>query len=96
MTSEAIFGAQGDLYATIWLFIGHQGFQVHFDGRILGPTLMMQSMVIFECFPFKADVTHKGHKETPSYHVINWDMGNGHASRKNHHDCLDKAKTGHF
>ena len=39
LTSEVIFWEQSHSYTTVWLFIGHYAFQVHFDGRILIPTL---------------------------------------------------------
>ena len=39
LTSEVIFCEQSHSYTTVWLFIGHYAFQVHFDGRILIPTL---------------------------------------------------------
>ena len=33
-------------------------------------------MIVFEKIPFKTDLIHLGHEETPSYLVINWNMGN--------------------
>jgi len=41
LTSVFIFGAQGDLYAIIRLFVGQKGFQMHFDARIWIPTLII-------------------------------------------------------
>ena len=51
-------------------------------------------MVIFE-FPLKLILsTFKGHEETPSYHVIIWNMGNNHMSQKNHQGLVKTDLAG--